>query len=203
MSAVPVALPVMLTVSIAVSSMELGRRGVLITHMSAVEDVANMDVLCADKTGTLTMNRLSLIGALPGLGFTEEDVVRVRALASNEADADPIDVAFLRAARDRKLLDQSAKTISFEPFSAKTQNTSAVVEIAGRATPGIKGALRTVAEAAGLDAGTITELEARAYSRAGGSCSLHRSPRGARSAPPRARRASVVVAPVGDTPSRT
>ena len=53
MSAVPVALPVMFTVSMAVGSMELGRHGVLITRLSAIEDAANMDVLCADKTGTL------------------------------------------------------------------------------------------------------------------------------------------------------
>jgi len=61
MSAVPIALPVMFTVSMAVGSMELGRRGVLIMRLSAIEDAANMDVLCADKTGTLTLNQLSLI----------------------------------------------------------------------------------------------------------------------------------------------
>ena len=109
MSAVPVALPVMFTVSMAVGSMELGRRGVLITRLSAIEDAANMDVLCADKTGTLTMNQLSLTGALPEAGFTESDVVRAGALASNEANADPIDVAFLRAAKDRKLEDADAE----------------------------------------------------------------------------------------------
>ena len=75
MSAVPVALPVMFTVSMAVGSMELGRHGVLITRLSAIEDAANMDVLCADKTGTLTMNQLSLTGAVPQQGFTESDVV--------------------------------------------------------------------------------------------------------------------------------
>jgi len=65
MSAVPVALPVMFTVSMAVGAVELARRGVLITRLSAAEDAANMDVLCADKTGTLTANRLSITGALP------------------------------------------------------------------------------------------------------------------------------------------
>ena len=58
MSAVPVALPVMFTVSMAIGSIELARRGVLVTRLSAAEDAANMDVLCADKTGTLTLNQL-------------------------------------------------------------------------------------------------------------------------------------------------
>jgi H+-transporting ATPase len=161
MSAVPVALPVMFTVSMAVGSMELGRRGVLITRMSAIEDAANMDVLCADKTGTLTMNQLSLTGAVPQPGFTENDVIQAGALASNTADADPIDVAFLRAAKDRKL-DQAVNSISFAPFSAKTRDTEAVIEIAGKRMRIIKGALRTVAGAAGLDAAAIAELEGRA-----------------------------------------
>jgi magnesium-transporting ATPase (P-type) len=98
MSAVPVALPVMFTVSMALGSMELARRGVLVTRLSAAEDAASMDVVCADKTGTLTMNRLSLAGALPQPGYTEGDVVRDGALASTEANQDPIDMAFLHAA---------------------------------------------------------------------------------------------------------
>ena len=162
MSAVPVALPVMFTVSMAVGSMELGRRGVLITHLSAIEDAANMDVLCADKTGTLTMNRLSLTGAVPQAGVEENDVVRAGALASNAANADPIDVAFLLAAKDRKLEDASTKTISFEPFSPKTRHTEAVVEIGGKKTRVVKGALRTVAEAAGMDAAAVAMLEKQA-----------------------------------------
>ena len=166
MSAVPVALPVMFTVSMAVGSMELGRRGVLITHLSAIEDAANMDVLCADKTGTLTMNQLSLTGAVPEAGFDESDVVRAGALASNAANADPIDIAFLHAATDRKLEDASVKTISFEPFSAKTRHTEAVVEIGGKKTRVVKGALRTVAEAAGIDAAAVATLEKRANDEA-------------------------------------
>lgn len=63
MGAVPVALPVMFTVSMAVGSMELARQGVLVTRLSAAEDAANMDVVCADKTGTLTLNRLTFLSA--------------------------------------------------------------------------------------------------------------------------------------------
>ena len=162
MSAVPVALPVMFTVSMAVGSIELGRRGVLITRMSAIEDAANMDILCADKTGTLTMNQLTLTGVVTQPGFSEDDVVRAGALASNAADADPLDVAFLRAATDRTLDDAAIKRISFVPFSAMTRRTEAVVELDGKRMHVVKGALRTVAVAAGLDAAAVAALERRA-----------------------------------------
>jgi H+-transporting ATPase len=166
MSAVPVALPVMFTVSMAVGSVDLGRRGVLITHLSAIEDAANMDVLCADKTGTLTMNKLSFSGAVPQSGSTENDVILAGALASNGANADPIDVAFLAAAKDRKLDDPAVKLVSFAPFSAKSRHTEAVVEIGGTRSRVIKGALGTVAAAVGLDAVELSALEKRADTEA-------------------------------------
>lgn len=112
------------------------------------------------------MNQLALTGALPQSGFTEDDVVRCGALASNAANADPIDVAFLRAAKDRQLDGAAVKPISFAPFSAKTRHTEAVVEIDGKKTRVVKGALRTVAEAAGLDATAIVGLEKQADGQA-------------------------------------
>ena len=162
MSAVPVALPVMFTVSMAVGSIELARRGALVTRLSAAEDAATMDVVCADKTGTLTMNKLALSSVQAQSGFVADDVIRDGALASNEANQDPIDLAFLRAARDEKLLGEPFTVISFVPFSAKTRRTEAVVEIAGQRVRVVKGALRTIAEVAGLDAPDIAALEARA-----------------------------------------
>ncbi len=111
MGAVPVALPVMFTVSMALGSLELARQGVLVTRLNASEDAANMDVVCADKTGTLTINLLTISGAQPQPGYTAEDVIRDGALASNEADQDHIDLAFLCAARERKLLPGAAKNI--------------------------------------------------------------------------------------------
>lgn len=166
MSAVPVALPVMFTVSMALGSIELGRHGVLVTRLSAVEDAANMDVLCADKTGTLTLNRLSLSGALPQPGFAEHDVVRDGALASNEADQDAIDLAFLRTARERCGLEDAGKTLSFVPFSPKTRRTEAVIESNGQRCRVTKGALRSVAAAAGLDEAAIAALEERGNAEA-------------------------------------
>ncbi len=166
MSAIPVALPVMFTVSMAVGSLTLARKGVLVTHLNAAEDAANLDILCADKTGTLTFNRLTFAAALPQPGFTEEDVILDGALASSEANADPIDLAFLHAAHTRKLLTGAEKILSFTPFSAKTRRTEAIAECNGRQLHVAKGALRTIAEAAGLNAAALTALEARANEEA-------------------------------------
>jgi H+-transporting ATPase len=163
MSAVPVALPVMFTVSMAVGSNELAKRGVLVTRLSAAEDAATMDVLCVDKTGTITMNQLAVTGVIPLDGATESEVLRAGALASQEADQDPIDLAFLVAARDRQVYDgQTAFTpVSFAPFDAKSRRTEAVVSQNGQPLRVMKGAVRTVAAACGLAAPAIEALEAR------------------------------------------
>jgi H+-transporting ATPase len=163
MSAVPVALPVMFTVSMAVGAKELAKRGVLVTRLSAAEDAATMDVLCVDKTGTITMNQLTVTGVIPLNHATEAEVLFAAALASQESNQDPIDLAFLSAAKERHVYDgASAVTpVSFAPFDATTRRTEAVVEQDGQRLRVMKGAVRTVAEACGLKAAAIEALEAR------------------------------------------
>ncbi|MEO6601988.1 MAG: plasma-membrane proton-efflux P-type ATPase [Polyangiaceae bacterium] len=163
MSAVPVALPVMFTVSMALGSKELAKSGVLVTRLSATEDAATMDVLCVDKTGTLTMNQLAVTDVIPLEQATENDVLFAGALASQEANQDPIDLAFLAAAKERHTFDTVPKVtpISFAPFDAKTRRTEAVVEQNGQRLRVMKGAVRTIAEACGQNADAIAALEAR------------------------------------------
>jgi plasma-membrane proton-efflux P-type ATPase len=163
MSAVPVALPVMFTVSMSIGSKELAKRGVLVTRLSAAEDAATMDVLCVDKTGTITMNQLAVTGVIPLEHATESDVLIAGALASREANQDPIDLAFLAAAKERHVFDgQPAVTpVSFAPFDAKNRRTEAVVEQNGQRLRVMKGAVRTVAEACGLQPPAVDALEAR------------------------------------------
>jgi plasma-membrane proton-efflux P-type ATPase len=163
MSAVPVALPVMFTVSMAVGSKELAKRGVLVTRLSAAEDAATMDVLCVDKTGTITMNRLAVTGVIPLEHATEADVLFAGALASQEANQDPIDLAFLVAAKERHIFDNLPKVapVSFAPFDAKNRRTEAVVEQSGQRMRVMKGALRTIAEVCGLSSSAMEELEGR------------------------------------------
>jgi len=163
MSAVPVALPVMFTVSMAVGSKELAKRGVLVTRLSAAEDAATMDVLCVDKTGTITMNQLAVTGVVPLEQATEAEVLSAGALASEEANQDPIDLAFLAAAKERHVFDGASKVtrVSFTPFDAKSRRTEAVVEQNGQRLRVIKGAVRAVAQTCGLQLPAIEALEAR------------------------------------------
>ncbi len=162
MSAIPVALPVMFTVSMALGSIELAKRGVLVTRLNAAEDAASMDIVCADKTGTLTMNRLELVKAEPRPGFTEADVIRIGALASNESDQDPIDLAFLRAVRARGLVVPEDQTIEFSPFSPRTRRTEAVILRGETIMRVMKGAIHTVAELANLGPAEVAALDASA-----------------------------------------
>jgi len=163
MSAVPVALPVMFTVSMALGSKELAKRGVLVTRLSAAEDAATMDVLCVDKTGTITLNQLAVTDVIPLAHAKEADVLFAGALASQEANQDPIDLAFLAAAKAHRVFDgiPAVTPVSFAPFDAKSRRTEAVVEQNGQRLRVMKGAVRTVAEACGLKPPEIEALEVR------------------------------------------
>ena len=163
MSAVPIALPVMFTVSMAVGSKELATRGVLVTRLSAAEDAATMDVLCMDKTGTITLNQLAITGVIPLGHTTESDVLFCGALSSQEANQDPIDLAFLGVAKARHIFDTlpAVSPVHFTPFDATTRRTEAVVEQNGQRLRVMKGAVRTIAEACGLQPSEIATLEAQ------------------------------------------
>ena len=162
MSAVPVALPVMFTVSMALGSKQLAKHGVLVTHLSAAEDAATMNVLCVDKTGTITMNQLVVTSVEPLGRATEADVLFAGALASQEANQDPIDLAILAAAKSHRAFEgaSSVTPVSFAPFDAKSRRTEAVIEQDGERSRVIKGAVRNVAEACGLKSAELETLEA-------------------------------------------
>ncbi|MDA8333936.1 MAG: plasma-membrane proton-efflux P-type ATPase [Peptococcaceae bacterium] len=165
-SAIPVALPAMFTISMAIGSLELVRRGVLITRLNASEDAAGMDTLCADKTGTITMNQLTVAGVLPFEGFTEEDVVRFGALASQEANRDPIDMAFLHEASNRGIDASDYRQTEFLPFDPKTRRTECVIEHGGETFRVIKGSVSVIAGLTNMDAASL-EAGMTDYARRG------------------------------------
>ncbi len=139
-SAIPVALPAMFTVSMALGSQELSKKGILVTRLNASEDVASMTTLCADKTGTITVNQLSLADAWLAPGFAAEDLYRWGALASLEANKDPIDLAFIHKAREQAVEFAGYRQTDFVPFDPSTRKTEATVEHAGKRVQVVKGA---------------------------------------------------------------
>jgi H+-transporting ATPase len=93
LASIPVALPATFTLASALGARALARQGVLPTRLSAVDEAASIDVLCADKTGTLTRNQLSVTTVQPMPGFDESHVLTMAALASSDGGQDPVDAA--------------------------------------------------------------------------------------------------------------
>ncbi|MGB7992777.1 plasma-membrane proton-efflux P-type ATPase [Methanoregula sp.] len=154
-SSIPVALPAMFTITMALGSMELAKRGVLVTRLSASEDAATMDTLCLDKTGTITMNRLTVAGIVTENGMSEEDVLMFGALASEVANHDPIDNAFIISANDRKISIDGFIRLSFIPFDPATRRTETIVEKNGERYRIVKGAISAIVELTGTDPASL------------------------------------------------
>jgi H+-transporting ATPase len=148
-ASVPVALPATFTLASALGSQELAKHGVLVTRLSAIEEAAGMDVLCSDKTGTITQNQLVLAAVHAERAFTEDEVLRWAALGSDAASQDPLDLAILKAAEDRHLLDEQTKRLSFLPFDSSTKRTEATVAIDQRVLRIVKGFPPAVSELVG------------------------------------------------------
>ncbi|MHB9302031.1 plasma-membrane proton-efflux P-type ATPase [Thermofilum pendens] len=146
MGAVPVALPAVLTIVQAVGALELAKEGALVTRLSSVEDAASIDVVCLDKTGTITQNKLSVVGVVPLRGYGEDDVALVAALASSEEGKDIIDSAVIGYARSRGLRLEAYRRVSFTPFDPSLKRSEAVVEHDGARFKAVKGAPQVVLE---------------------------------------------------------
>lgn len=157
-ASVPVALPATYTLASALGSLELSKQNVLVTRLSAVEDAAAMDVLCCDKTGTMTMNQLALFRLRTYGPHTEDDLLRLAALACEESTQDPIDLAILIAARERHLLDQQPERLRFLPFDPSTKRSESVFLINGQTLNVVKGAPAVVASLTGATI-AVTDLD--------------------------------------------
>lgn len=142
--AIPVALPAVLTIVQAVGAMDLSKKGILVTKLDCIEDAASIDIFCFDKTGTITQNRLSVVGCSPFGSFQEKDLIRLAALASKEEGMDLIDAAVLAYAEKSGLKPDYKKRIRFTPFSPEIRRTEAVIKEAGAERTVMKGAVPTL-----------------------------------------------------------
>ncbi len=157
-AAIPVAMPAVLSVTMALGAVKLSRLKAIVTRLQSIEEIAGIDVLCSDKTGTLTQNKLTL-GTPSVLGAADEqDLILAAALASKEENRDAIDEAVLAGLKSPDVL-KTYQPVHFVPFDPKSKRTEATVQDRqGHAVKASKGAPQVIFH--------LCELEGEALSTA-------------------------------------
>lgn len=145
---IPIAMPTVLSVTLALGAATLAKEGAIVARMSAVEEMAGMDILCSDKTGTLTLNKLSIdtssiLVVQPGMSI--EDVVKYGALSTNIVTEEPIDMVLYNSYGKPEEM-KKYKTIKFVPFNPTDKYTAATVveEATGKTFRLMKGSPQVV-----------------------------------------------------------
>ncbi|NDU85554.1 MAG: plasma-membrane proton-efflux P-type ATPase [Ferrovum sp.] len=139
-AAIPVAMPTVLSVTMAVGARFLAKKQVIVSRLVAIEELAGVDILCADKTGTLTQNKLTLGDPFSVNPVLPEQVILDAALASRADDGDNIDLAVLGGLKDKDAL-RNYEIVHFQPFDPVHKRTEATVKAAdGKSFKVAKGA---------------------------------------------------------------
>lgn len=140
LSSVPVAFPAMFSIAQAYGALQMSKinnKGILVRRLASVQDGAMMNMLCLDKTGTLTQNLLTLTEVKNYDNYSIEEVLAIAASCSNSADNDPIDAAILKKAKELNV--SLYKQLSFTPFDSLTKRTSSIVDVQGHKQQLYKG----------------------------------------------------------------
>lgn len=141
LASIPIALPAMTTITLALGSVELAKSGIVIRRLEAVEAASMVDVICLDKTGTITENKI-VVSKVVSLSneYSEKDVILYAALASEEVTKDPIDNAIRQKAKEMNIDTSAVRVLEFKPFTPETKRSEAIVHLKGRKLRVIKGA---------------------------------------------------------------
>jgi H+-transporting ATPase len=147
-AAIPVAMPTVLSVTMAVGARLLAAKQAIVSRLVAIEELAGMDVLCSDKTGTLTQNKLTLGPPFSVEGVNSDQVILNAALASRAENQDTVDLAVLSGIKNDQVL-KGYQTVHFQPFDPVHKRTEATVKTAdGKTFKVTKGAPQVILELA-------------------------------------------------------
>lgn len=124
-ASIPVALPAVLSVTMAVGALALSKLKAIVTRLESIEEMAGVDILCSDKTGTLTLNQLTLGEPIIFAAHDQQELILWGALASKEENRDPIDLAVLAGLEDKQVLAGYRQTqfMPFDPVGKRTEGT--------------------------------------------------------------------------------
>ena len=165
LASIPVALPSMFTLAATVGARAVAKRGVLPTRLSALDEAAEMEVLCADKTGTLTRNELAVTACSALPGFDEAQVLALAELASSDGGTDPLDAAIRTASAKAK--PSTMALVSFIPFDlAQKMSEAAATDANGHPVRIVKGAFAAVAaiaEPSPAAVAIVEDLQAKGF----------------------------------------
>jgi H+-transporting ATPase len=200
LASIPVALPSMFTLAAAVGARALARQGVLPTSLSAVDEAGGIDILCSDKTGTLTRNELAVMSVSAMAGFDNGHVLALAALASSDGGQDPVDAAIRAAAAHQPVADE-LDLVNFLPFDPAVKRSEATVRKADgtleRVVKGAFGVVQGLAQSAPAASAIVDELQAKGFRvlavASGMPASLQLAGLIALSDPPRADSASLIA----------
>jgi len=169
-ASVPVAMPAVLSVTMALGARMLARSKAIVSRLESIEELAGVDVLCSDKTGTLTQNKLTLGDPEPWAGTDAGTLILMGSLASRAADNDPIDLAVMAGLKDPAILKsyQQEKYVPFDPVDKRTEAT--IKDASGkvfRVTKGAPQVILTLAKLSGAELAkanqAVNSLASRGY----------------------------------------
>ena len=158
-ASIPVAMPAVLSITMALGALSLSKKKAIVSRLAAIEEMAGVDILCSDKTGTLTKNQLTLGDPILFNDTDTDKCILAAALASKEEDGDAIDLAVIGGMKDPSLLETYTQ-ITFIPFDPLGKRTEATVTNAqGDTIKYSKGAPQVIADLCRLDADTLEKAD--------------------------------------------
>jgi H+-transporting ATPase len=169
-ASIPVAMPAVFSITMALGALALSKQKAIVSRLEAIEEMAGVDILCSDKTGTLTKNQLKLGDPILLAAKNPQDVILAAALASKIEDRDAIDTAVIDALQDQSIL-KSFTQVQFVPFDPVSKRTAAtVIDAQGKTIVVSKGAPQAIVdlakpapEVADTVKRTVDELAGKGY----------------------------------------